>query len=377
MASQMHKLNLGLSSQIPNVDQFPCSTNKHLELVRMIYTPVLFWMLIGQKNKYRDMIYIWDLGFGMHKLIWDLGFWIFNLGGIYSWDDMDDAEEEIKINRKLQELKLEWKENAQLEKIKRGSYMKGKTPKSTYYDKYGPSGSFTKAAADNEKITSFFEVHEAQIKDPEPFKFNETEEVSSDSEEEKGNFNIHLIKEKIKELKEQLEKKHNQMNIIEYNQKRAIYEYLVLLDGKGCGKISASLEVAKKVFIDAGPWKAQKIRYSANYWLLNNKLPTSRHGKHQKTARLIDDEDIAEKCQIWIHEQNYNATPATFKNFIEQQLLPSIKITKEKSISLRTATRWLSILGYTFTQHHQGTYYDGHGRDDVLQYRKEFLEKMF
>jgi hypothetical protein len=187
------------------------------------------------------------------------------------WDYMDDAEEEIKINRKLKELKLEWKENAQLEKIKRGSYMKGKTPKSTYYDKYGPSGSFTKAAADNEKITSFFEVHEAQIKDPKLFKFNETEEVSSDSEEEKGNFNIHLIKEKIKELKEQLEKKHNQMNIIEYNQKRAIYEYLVLLDGKGCGKISASLEVAKKVFIDAvhGKHKRLDILQIIGYLIIN------------------------------------------------------------------------------------------------------------
>src|SRR5437899_1770369 len=98
---------------------------------------------------------------------------------------------------------------------KKRKYKKKKKNKKNNYDKYGPSGSFTKAAADNEKITSFFEVHEAQIKDTELFKFNETEEVSSDSEEEKGNFNIHLIKEKIKELKEQLEKKHNQMNVIE------------------------------------------------------------------------------------------------------------------------------------------------------------------
>src|SRR4051794_11593020 len=77
---------------------------------------------------------------------------------IFSWDDVDDMEEEIKINQKLKELKLEWKENVQLEKTKRGPYMKGKTPKSTYYDKYGPSGSFTKAAAGNEKITSLFKV---------------------------------------------------------------------------------------------------------------------------------------------------------------------------------------------------------------------------
>ena len=42
-----------------------------------------------------------------------------------------------------------------------------------------------------------------------------------------------------------------------------------------------------------------------------------------------------------------------------------------------TATRWLNILGYSFQQYHQGIYYDGHERDDILQYRKVFLEKMF
>ena len=48
--------------------------------------------------------------------------------------------------------------------------------------------------------------------------------------------------------------------------------------------------MAKKVFIEDGPRKARKIRYSAKYWLLNKKLPTSRHGNQQKTARLIDEE---------------------------------------------------------------------------------------
>jgi hypothetical protein len=47
------------------------------------------------------------------------------------WDDVDDMEKEIKINQNLKELKLEWKENVQLEKTKRGPYMRGKTPKST------------------------------------------------------------------------------------------------------------------------------------------------------------------------------------------------------------------------------------------------------
>ena len=107
------------------------------------------------------------------------------------------------------------------------------------------------------------------------------------------------------------------MTITEYNKKRAIYEYLTRLNN---GKMHASLEAAKMVFVDGGPWKARRIRYYANYWLLNNKFPVSRHGKHQKTIRLIDDEDIAEKCRIWIHKQNFKATPTTFKEFVEKEL---------------------------------------------------------
>ncbi|CAI2197315.1 4010_t:CDS:1, partial [Funneliformis geosporum] len=45
-------------------------------------------------------------------------------------------------------------------------------------------------------------------------------------------------------------------------------------------------------------------------------------GKHQKTIRIIDDEDIAERCRIWIRKQNYKFTPALFKKFVEYELLP-------------------------------------------------------
>lgn len=40
------------------------------------------------------------------------------------------------------------------------------------------------------------------------------------------------------------------MTITEYNKKRAIYEYLTRLDN---GKMHASLEAAKIIFVDGGP----------------------------------------------------------------------------------------------------------------------------
>lgn len=65
------------------------------------------------------------------------------------------------------------------------------------------------------------------------------------------------------------------------------------LDDNGRGKTKASIEVAQLVYIDSAPYRARTIRYWANYWFQYNHLPISRQGKHQKTMRLIDDEDIA------------------------------------------------------------------------------------
>jgi hypothetical protein len=44
--------------------------------------------------------------------------------------------------------------------------------------------------------------------------------------------------------------------------------------------------------------------------------------------------------------------------------------------SSRTAQRWLNSLGLKFGRYCKGIYNDGHERDDVVQYRNEFLERM-
>ncbi|CAB4408168.1 unnamed protein product [Rhizophagus irregularis] len=79
-----------------------------------------------------------------------------------------------------------------------------------------------------------------------------------DVEDETKEFD--LITEKIKELKEQLEKQHSQLTVTEYNYKRAIFEYFTLLNSNNrYGQMDISLEIAQKIFIIGGVWKAQKI----------------------------------------------------------------------------------------------------------------------
>jgi hypothetical protein len=165
------------------------------------------------------------------------------------------------------------------------------------------------------------------------------------------------ISERIESLRIELQETQKKLSVSEFNKKRAIFEYLRRLDDDGKGKVKASKEAAQLVFIESAPYRARTIRYWANYWLQNNHFPISRQGKHQKTIRLIDDEDIAEECHTWIRSQGGKTTPLKFKEFIEEKLLVNSGITKKKTISTETATRWLNVLGYFFQSQKQGELY--------------------
>ncbi|CAG8845703.1 19016_t:CDS:2, partial [Gigaspora margarita] len=209
-------------------------------------------------------------------------------------------DDELNVNDKNKSKDV--KNNSQLEKIKCGLYFKSKTLMLTYYNKYEPNGSFTNATAGTKKITSFFNNIKLQIANSQPLESNDLDvnEISSDSESETNSY-TYKINKKTKNLKKQLEQNHNELTVKEYNYKRVIFEYLSLLSyNNGCGKIKASLEV-----------------YERSLLML---LP-SRHGKYQKTIRIIDDKDIKSQCYIWIRSQNFKVIPVTFKKFIENEFL--------------------------------------------------------
>ena len=60
----------------------------------------------------------------------------------WDYDNGRDWSDNLLNERK--KVELVWSNNAYLERKKRGPYLTGKTKKSTYFDKYEPSGSFTK-----------------------------------------------------------------------------------------------------------------------------------------------------------------------------------------------------------------------------------------
>jgi hypothetical protein len=185
-----------------------------------------------------------------------------------------------------------------------------------------------------------------------PNDFDEIMDLDDDDDDDDENY-LNLT-ERIKNLKAELVEQQKTLTVMEYNKKCAVFEYLKRLDDNGSGKIKASIEAAKLVFIEYAPYKPRTIQYWANFWLKNNHLPVSRQGKHQKMVRLIDEEDIAEECHTWIRSQGGTTTPLKFKEFVEQRLLVNTGITKKKTICVDTAARWLNVLGYFFQSQKQG-----------------------
>lgn len=281
------------------------------------------------------------------------------------WGNEDDSEWEGEVNISNEKsiydtitkkpLELKWTKKAHLEKQRRGSYSNGKTKKSTYYDKYGPNGSFTLAAKGTAKITKYLQPInnvESPASLPEDFlDVLDDLDDDDDGEEEDQQSNI---QEKLEILKEELCTQEKNLSVVEYNKKRAVFEYLNHLDPNGKGKIRASETSSQLVYIDALPHRARTIRHWATYWLEHNHLPFSRQGKHQKTIRLIDDEDTAERCKVLVRSQDGTITPLKFKEFIEEKLLVDTGIIKKKTITLRTAERWLNVLGYFYQSQKQG-----------------------
>ena len=169
------------------------------------------------------------------------------------WDNDVNWSDNLLNERK--KVELVWSNNAYLERKKRGPYLTGKTKKSTYFDKYGPSGSFTKAAKGTKKITTFL------IKNSIPDDFDK---ILGDSENDEQD-NQYNLNERIEILKKELKEQQKVLTVTECNKKRAVFEYLNRLDGKG--KQRASMEAAQLVFIESAPYRARSIRYWANYWL--------------------------------------------------------------------------------------------------------------
>ncbi|KAF9063745.1 hypothetical protein BDP27DRAFT_1202371, partial [Rhodocollybia butyracea] len=94
---------------------------------------------------------------------------------------------------------------------------------------------------------------------------------------------------------------------------------------------------------------------------------------------MLDDEDFSSELKVFLLEKakkgyifardvvEFVATPETQAKVAKNG--------KPVEISLRTAQRWLKKLDWRYGMKQKGMYIDGHERQDVVAYRKEFLKR--
>jgi len=105
-------------------------------------------------------------------------------------------------------------------------------------------------------------------------------------------------------------------------------------------------------------------------------------GKYKRIC-LFNEETLRLQAAMWIRENAVrkgapNLVAREFCQWVNNELLPSSDLPPNlpRTITVRTATRWLHRLGFRPTSHKKGAYVDGHERDDVVAHRKKYLHEM-
>jgi hypothetical protein len=144
-------------------------------------------------------------------------------------------------------------------------------------------------------------------------------------------------------------------------------------------RMKASMDVAKKFHSDYTKIKpvylARRIRFRYEYYRIHLTLPVDSRGGRRDGTSLLDDERMFQACRTWLTEQDENnRTPENLAEFVNNDLLTRFGLVPkngEKKLSSRAMQRWFDRLGYTTVPEKKGIYFDGHEREDVIDYRQE------
>lgn len=119
-----------------------------------------------------------------------------------------------------------------------------------------------------------------------------------------------------------------------------------------------------------------------NFYECKGEFSDSAQGKHNRPY-VLDDEDCRKKALVWLRDNAYkkgqpNLTAATFAAWVNEDLLPNSHLPPgfPRWITPRTARKWLHDLGFHPQSYKKGMYFDGHEREDVVEYRKIYLRKL-
>ncbi|CAB4416861.1 unnamed protein product [Rhizophagus irregularis] len=125
-----------------------------------------------------------------------------------------------------------------------------------------------------------------------------------------------------------------------------------------------------------GVYHARCIRSWAHEYVMSCQIPYSRWGHHAKIWSFLWDEGILLQVKSYIREHKWDISPQMLIIQMNEVILPGLGFAPSPTIHINTARNYLKELGYTYAKVKKGIYIDGHEREDVVAYRKIFLEQM-
>ena len=123
-------------------------------------------------------------------------------------------------------------------------------------------------------------------------------------------------------------------------------------------------------------YRARAVREWATYFLTHGELRPFRRGKFVKTFTIISNEAVQTFIRGKIKElKPLQRSPTNIMNLLNTEWLKEILHAPTK-ISETTVRRWLYFLDFRPKEKGKNYFVDGHEREDVVQHRNEFLNKM-
>ncbi|TFY77605.1 hypothetical protein EWM64_g6409 [Hericium alpestre] len=121
---------------------------------------------------------------------------------------------------------------------------------------------------------------------------------------------------------------------------------------------------------------ARSIRDWIHAYLKSGKLPLHQYGRF--SSSILEEEDFAQQIQLHLLEiakdgyvRAQDIVDYVAKPEIQEQLSNTGR--KKTTISVRTAQRWLHKMSWRYGKKKNGMYIDGHEREDVVDYRNNFV----
>lgn len=153
-----------------------------------------------------------------------------------------------------------------------------------------------------------------------------------------------------------------------------VSQFLHLVQDQGYTKQYASQLLSTS--LKKGLYHARLIRSWANQWLTAGELAESRRGKYTRVKSLIEDEDTKAQITRYLRMNKLTVDLKQFIQFVKNEVIPWAGISGQKTISEKTARAWLHEVGWEYKKRTKGIYFDGHERDDVVEYRHKFVSTM-